>query len=60
MAKESFNGIDLWDVQRSYRYEQGFTFELQPVGRVRPAREEFAARSAANTVHQETEQEQEG
>src|SRR4029079_7709522 len=23
-AKESFNGIDLWDVKRSYRFEQGF------------------------------------
>lgn len=27
-AKESLNGIDPWDVHRSYRYEQGFTFEL--------------------------------
>jgi enoyl-CoA hydratase len=27
-AKESLNGIDPWDVRRSYRYEQGFTFEL--------------------------------
>ncbi|MCO1655503.1 enoyl-CoA hydratase family protein [Pseudonocardia humida] len=27
-AKESLNGIDPWDVKRSYRYEQGFTFEL--------------------------------
>src|SRR3954469_2318716 len=28
MAKESFNGIDLWDVNKSYRFEQGFTFEI--------------------------------
>jgi enoyl-CoA hydratase len=27
-AKESLNGIDLWDVKKSYRFEQGFTFEL--------------------------------
>ncbi|KAA2252586.1 enoyl-CoA hydratase family protein [Solihabitans fulvus] len=27
-AKESLNGIDPVDVNRSYRYEQGFTFEL--------------------------------
>jgi enoyl-CoA hydratase len=27
-AKESLNGIDPVDVKRSYRYEQGFTFEL--------------------------------
>jgi enoyl-CoA hydratase len=32
MAKEAFNGIDLWDVKRSYRYEQGFTFELNLTG----------------------------
>ncbi|HEX6417347.1 MAG TPA: enoyl-CoA hydratase family protein [Acidimicrobiales bacterium] len=31
-AKESLNGIDLWDVRRSYRYEQGFTFELNLLG----------------------------
>jgi enoyl-CoA hydratase len=32
MAKEAFNGIDPWDVKRSYRYEQGFTFELNLSG----------------------------
>ena len=32
MAKEAFNGIDLRDVRRSYRYEQGFTFELNLSG----------------------------
>jgi enoyl-CoA hydratase len=31
-AKESLNGIDPWDVRRSYRYEQGFTFELNLSG----------------------------
>jgi len=31
-AKASLNGIDLWDVRRSYRYEQGFTFELNLSG----------------------------
>jgi enoyl-CoA hydratase len=31
-AKESLNGIDLWDVRRSYRFEQGFTFELNLTG----------------------------
>jgi enoyl-CoA hydratase len=31
-AKESLNGIDLWDVKRSYRFEQGFTFELNLLG----------------------------
>jgi enoyl-CoA hydratase len=28
LAKEALNGIDPVDVRRSYRYEQGFTFEL--------------------------------
>lgn len=31
-AKESLNGIDPWDVKRSYRFEQGFTFELNLEG----------------------------
>jgi enoyl-CoA hydratase len=31
-AKESLNGIDPVDVKRSYRFEQGFTFELNLMG----------------------------
>ncbi|NRQ34822.1 enoyl-CoA hydratase family protein [Nonomuraea sp. NN258] len=31
-AKESLNGIDPIDVKRSYRFEQGFTFELNLMG----------------------------
>ena len=31
-AKQSLNGIDPVDVKRSYRYEQGFTFELNLAG----------------------------
>jgi enoyl-CoA hydratase len=31
-AKESLNGIDPVDVRRSYRFEQGFTFELNLSG----------------------------
>ncbi len=31
-AKESLNGIDPIDVKRSYRFEQGFTYELQLSG----------------------------
>ncbi|GAA4558446.1 enoyl-CoA hydratase family protein [Planotetraspora kaengkrachanensis] len=31
-AKESLNGIDPVDVRRSYRFEQGFTFELSLTG----------------------------
>ena len=31
-AKASLNGIDPWDVKRSYRFEQGFTYELNLSG----------------------------
>lgn len=31
-AKACLNGIDPWDVKRSYRYEQGYTFELNLLG----------------------------
>ncbi len=40
-AKESLNGIDLWDVKRSYRYEQGYTFELNLTGVADEVRDEF-------------------
>lgn len=43
-AKEAFNGIDLWDVKRSYRYEQGFTFELQLSGVAHRVRDAFGRR----------------
>jgi enoyl-CoA hydratase/carnithine racemase len=45
LAKQSLNGIDRWDVNRSYRYEQGFTFELSLAGAGDRARDEFVARS---------------
>jgi len=40
-AKESLNGIDLWDVKKSYRFEQGFTFELNLSGVSDRIRDEF-------------------
>jgi enoyl-CoA hydratase len=40
-AKESLNGIDPVDVHRSYRYEQGFTFELNLSGVSDEARAAF-------------------
>ena len=43
MAKEAFNGIDPWDVKRSYRYEQGFTFELNLSGVADRLRDGFGA-----------------
>jgi enoyl-CoA hydratase len=41
LAKESLNGIDPVDVKRSYRYEQGFTFELNLAGAGDRARQAF-------------------
>lgn len=49
-AKASLNGIDLWDVNRSYRFEQGFTFELNLTGVADRIRDEFAQPAAARTV----------
>ncbi|WP_248964119.1 enoyl-CoA hydratase family protein [Sphaerisporangium perillae] len=42
-AKESLNGIDPVDVKRSYRYEQGFTFELNLTGAGDRHRDAFVA-----------------
>ena len=41
LAKQSLNGIDPVDVKRSYRYEQGFTFELNLAGSGDRARQAF-------------------
>jgi enoyl-CoA hydratase len=40
-AKESLNGIDQVDVRRSYRYEQGYTFELNLSGVAAQVRDDF-------------------
>ncbi len=40
-AKASMNGIDPVDVRTSYRFEQGFTFELNLLGRGDEARSAF-------------------
>ena len=52
-AKESLNGIDLWDVNRSYRYEQGYTFELNLAGAGDRARDAFVAGSMQSPERQE-------
>jgi enoyl-CoA hydratase len=41
LAKQSLNGIDPVDVKRSYRYEQGFTFQLNLAGVADQARQAF-------------------
>jgi len=47
-AKESLNGIDPVDVKRSYRYEQGFTFELNLAGVADEARNAFVDKRDAD------------
>jgi len=44
LAKQSLNGIDPVDIKRSYRYEQGFTFELNLLGAGDAARQAFVDR----------------
>ncbi len=47
-AKQSLNGIDPMDVKRSYRYEQGFTFELNLSGVSDEARAAFVEKRKAD------------
>jgi len=49
-AKESLNGIDLWDVKRSYRFEQGFTFELNLSGVADEHRDAFVEKRDTDTA----------
>jgi enoyl-CoA hydratase len=46
-AKASLNGIDPVDVKRSYRFEQGFTFELNLTGVSDNSREAFVEKRDA-------------
>jgi enoyl-CoA hydratase len=48
-AKESLNGIDPVDVKRSYRFEQGFTFELNLAGVSDELRDAFVEKRDADT-----------
>jgi enoyl-CoA hydratase len=49
-AKASLNGIDPVDVKRSYRYEQGFTFELNLLGVSDEARQAFVDQRDADVT----------
>jgi len=48
-AKESLNGIDPVDVRRSYRFEQGFTYELHVAGVADEQRAAFVEKRQADT-----------
>ena len=54
-AKESLNGIDPVDVKRSYRFEQGFTFELNLAGIGDEARQAFVEGQRGEDGQGETE-----
>jgi enoyl-CoA hydratase len=47
-AKEALNGIDPIDVNKSYRFEQGFTFELNLMGVSDELRDDFAGTKKAD------------
>jgi enoyl-CoA hydratase len=47
LAKWSLNGIELLDVKESYRYEQGFTFELYTSRDSQEARDAFVEKRGA-------------
>ena len=47
-AKACLNGIDPVDVNKSYRFEQGFTFELNLIGVADEARDAFVEKRDAN------------
>lgn len=47
LAKESLNGIELLDVKQSYRFEQGFTFELYTSPDSQEARDAFVEKRDA-------------
>jgi len=48
-AKEALNGIDPVDVNKSYRWEQGFTFELNLMGVSDELRDAFVDKQSAGT-----------
>ncbi|MGI1848061.1 (7aS)-7a-methyl-1,5-dioxo-2,3,5,6,7,7a-hexahydro-1H-indene-carboxyl-CoA hydrolase [Rhodococcus sp. SJ] len=50
-AKEAINGIDPVDVKDSYRFEQGFTFELNLAGVADEHRDEFVATGKPRANH---------
>jgi enoyl-CoA hydratase len=47
LAKESLNGIELLDVKKSYRFEQGFTLELYTSPDSQEARDAFVEKRDA-------------
>ena len=55
LAKESLNGIELLDVKRSYRFEQGFTHELYTSPDSQEARDAFVEKREASFTEKREE-----
>jgi enoyl-CoA hydratase len=51
-AKEAINGIDPVDVNKSYRFEQGFTYELNLMGVADELRDDFAGTAKSGQTSQ--------
>ena len=49
-AKAALNGIDPVDVNKSYRFEQGFTYELNLMGVSDELRDAFVDKQSAGTT----------
>ncbi len=56
MAKEALNGIDPIDVNKSYRFEQGFTMELNLAGVADEHRDAFAGTTKSTGTSKGTQQ----
>ncbi|MCC6765026.1 MAG: enoyl-CoA hydratase family protein [Deltaproteobacteria bacterium] len=52
LAKESLNGIELLDLKKSYRFEQGFTLELYTSPDSQEARDAFVQKRGATFTDQ--------
>ncbi len=50
LAKESLNGVEVQDIERDYRYEQGFTLELYTSPDSQEARDAFVEKRDAEFV----------
>jgi enoyl-CoA hydratase len=55
-AKAALNGIDPVDVKRSYRFEQGFTFEINLAGAADEERDKFAGTAKASSAAKNAEE----
>jgi enoyl-CoA hydratase len=60
LAKESLNGIEVLDVKRAYRFEQGFTLELYTSPDSQEARDAFVEKRDARFAEESKKQSKSG